>query len=848
MGKLQHFRDTVFTDIATEYVPDIFDKNRLKDFFIHFLQLAGILAIVNYYEFEKTSGIATYCTFILLLFAIYSFTPIKYKPSVFFFGIVFIILHAFGPLSGCILLFTGLAFIAICHLKIAHILKLSIILILFGGLAFLRSDILYVPRLAVLISYLMPMFMFRIFIYLYELKHGLRPKSLWQSVTYFFMLPNIFFLFYPIIDYKTYIKTYYNVPEKDVWQKGIRWMLRGLCHIFVYRLLCTYFLTSTSDVHDLPSLTQYLLSNYSLLVRMSGIFHFTIGLLCMFGMNLPQVFDNYFIATGFADLWRRINIYWKDFILKIFFYPIMFVYKKRIKTFLLPATMMSAFFITFLLHGYQLFFVTGTFNLRMVDLIFWMVMGILVTINSIYIEQKALSVKKFRELPALLHYLINTLKISGVILTMSVLWSLWISKTMADWLFLMKNITIISWFSISGIILSILAILLTGVIIHYLVNLKPVQKIIQLPPSRTFFLTAPTIAFLLLLQAKTIRTVIPPQFISVVNTISNDSPNKVDKAEAETGYYDRLIEGSEGITVRIGNKNFKTVINRNPYATAYYHTDGILERRIKPNLNIKGLNHDFITNSYGMRDKEYPAVKGDSIYRMTLIGASYEMGSGVSNHEIFESITENRLNENFPDSSYKSIEIWNFAVAGYYLMEQLQLLKSEVFKFKPDAVIYFAHSGERFRMVKNMTSVIKRKIPIEDKFLNDIIKLAGIKPYMPETQIRQLLTPYIDCILQWSYMEMAAMSKKHHTKIIWVYLLTTDTDADQDEYDTIRHFAKQAGYITMDLGDVYGDVPRESIQVSDINPHPNASGQKLIADRFYEEILNHKKEIFSKKP
>ena len=78
---------------------------------------------------------------------------------------------------------------------------------------------------------------------------------------------------------------------------------------------------------------------------------------------------------------------------------------------------------------------------------------------------------------------------------------------------------------------------------------------------------------------------------------------------------------------------------------------------MKPNLNIPGLDHNFLSNQFGLRDKAYSKNKKVSVYRMALLGGSYEMGSGVSNNQNFEYLTEERLNKNFPDSNYKSIEI-----------------------------------------------------------------------------------------------------------------------------------------------------------------------------------------------
>ncbi len=849
MKKLQHLMDKLFPEVfPVEQTPIfLFDTKRILNFIIPFLQFIGILLIINLFKIEKSSGLIQYSYPILICYLIYSFTTVRYKHPVLLVGMASIILNAFGVKAGLALISIGIILITICHLKTKHWIKLSLIFSIFLVFAIGKTDLFYSPRLNILISYLMPMFMFRIIIYLYELKHGLIIKSFWQSITYFFLLPNIFFLFFPIIDYKTYLRTYYNASEKDIWQKGIRWMLRGIFHLLAYRVICYYYLSSNIDVKDLSSLLIYLLTNYLLIIRLSGIFHFIIGLLCMFGMNLPKVFDNYFIATSFVDLWRRINIYWRDFILKIFFYPIMFSYKKRIKTYLLPTTMMTVFLITCLLHTYQLFWITGSFSLKTVDLVFWITVGILITINSMLIEKGSNKEKIIESNSKFKIYLLNTLKIIGMITYMSIMWALWNSKTINEWLFLMSNFNKLDENNLLTVFILLTILIAIGVLLYYLINLNFIQKLIQIKPSQTLFLTLPVITLLLVISNKRIQSILPIKVSKFIQTVSEDSPNKIDKKNAEIGYYDRLIEGDEDVTIGIGSKGFIKKLQKNPYTLAYYNTTNLLNRRMKPNLNIQGLDHNFLSNQFGIRDKAYSKNKKDSVYRMALLGGSYEMGSGVSNNQNFEYLTEERLNKNFPDSNFKSIEIWNFAAGGYYLIEHLELLNTEVFKYKPNAVIYFAHSDERNKMIKDITNILKRNVPIKYKFLNDIITLSGVKSYMAENQIKQLLNPYIDCILQWSYFEMATICKKNNAKIIWVYLLTTEENVNENEYSTILKFAKQAGYITLDLKNVYGNIPRNTIQISEINSHPNVLGHLLIANEFYYELLKHKQEIFNKK-
>lgn len=838
----------------------LFSLTRLRSFFLPFLQFLAIFYIVIQYHFEKLSGIIDYAPHVIVAFVIYSFIQLRFRPAFLFAVTLTIIYWAFGLLAGSFMLATGLGMILICHLPVKFSFRLFIILCIAFLLAVFRTEFFYFPWITMSVMYMAPMFMFRLIIYLYEIKHGLVPASKWQSITYFFLFPNVFFLFFPIIDYKNYVKTYYNAPEKEIWQKGIRWMLRGLIHIMCYRLIAFNLLIEPINVSDLPTLLQHIVFNYSLILRLSGIFHFIIGLLCMFGFNLPQVFNNYFIATSFVDLWRRINIYWRDFILKVFFYPTMFKYKKRVKKNLLAITMMTVFVITWLLHSYQLFWVTGSASIKMIDAIFWLTVGACITTNSVIIERETLAGKKFEPSYNLKSYFINILKMMGMLLFMSVMWSLWNSSSLADWMFILskgKHFNSKQFIEVGAIFFAIVVI---GILVQMLLRNEKVKSIITAKPHQTAYLTIPVISLLVLFSFKNVNSKMPISVQGLLQNMANSSPNSIEKNTADVGYYDRLIEGEEDRTIGIGGKSFNKIVRKNPYTNAYYLTNDIMHRRMKPNLKIEGIDHNFQTNSFGMRDKEYAIRKPAKTKRIALLGGSYQMGSGVDNDKVFEAIVEERINkeglylDSLPsgDSAVSlsvledvtHLEIFNFAAGGYYLLQQVEMINTSVFQFDMDGVIYFAHTDERGKVVKDFTQAIKRKQPLKYPFFEYIQNKSGAKSYMSMLQINELLTPYADTIMKWCYKEIADKCKEHNVVPIWAFMPTTTEDVDMKEYNELKAYVETLGFVTLDMRDAYGNVNKKEIQISEWNTHPNVLGHRLIAERFYRELMKNKNRIF----
>ena len=79
-------------------------------------------------------------------------------------------------------------------------------------LAVLRQSSL-IPPMAGIWPILGSMFMFRMMVYLHDMRTGIAPFGPWRALAYFFMLPNPFFPLFPLVDYKTFNRAYYNAER-----------------------------------------------------------------------------------------------------------------------------------------------------------------------------------------------------------------------------------------------------------------------------------------------------------------------------------------------------------------------------------------------------------------------------------------------------------------------------------------------------------------------------------------------------------------------------------------------------------------------------------------------------------
>ena len=307
-------------------------------------------------------------------------------------------------------------------------------LIAAAGLVLLRVSPAPLPWSPSIWPILGSMFMFRMIVYLYDLETQKEPFDPSRTLSYFFLLPNVVFPLFPVVDYSTYKRTYYNEERYKIYQVGINWIFSSVVQLILYRFVSYNLLIAPEDVTNFWELLLYLVTNMVLYLRVSGQFHIIVGMLHIFGFNLPETHHNYFQASSFTDYWRRINIYWKDFMLKVFYYPVYFRLKKYSDVTRLVIATGVVFLITWILHAYQWFWLRGTFVFLPQDMLFWGILGFLVVVNSIYEVKKGRKRSLGKRTWTPRELAIQGLKILGTFSVLAVLWSLWVTVSLDEWL------------------------------------------------------------------------------------------------------------------------------------------------------------------------------------------------------------------------------------------------------------------------------------------------------------------------------------------------------------------------------------------------------------------------------
>jgi hypothetical protein len=360
-------------------------------------------------------------------------------------------------LPGLSLVGVGLGLIGLCHLPIRFWTRVGLLAVAGAGLIFLRAHSQWFPDVKGIWVVLGSMFMFRLTVYLYDLRHRTASFSPSRAISYFFLLPNICFPLFPVVDYKTFCSTYYNEEWPRVYQTGLRWMIRGVFQLLLYRIVYQFAPLDVSKLSSPLDAAGCMLGLYLLYLRVSGTFHLIVGLLHMFGFNLPETHHLYLLASSFTDFWRRINIYWKDFVMKLFFYPTHFKLRKIGTLWALSVATLVTFLTTWLLHSWQWFWIRGKPLFSWKDFSFWMILGLLVLVTAIYETTRGRQRTLRPSAVALKQRLILGLQAAGVFALICILWAYWSCQTWGEFVTLMDVASKPGWRDIA-ITLGVLAL------------------------------------------------------------------------------------------------------------------------------------------------------------------------------------------------------------------------------------------------------------------------------------------------------------------------------------------------------------------------------------------------------
>lgn len=739
----------------------------------------------------------------------------------------------------------GLALIALAHAPVPFLARVGLLVAAGGGLAWLRVHPDSSPMPNALWPIFGSLFMFRLMMYVYDLKHRRAPFSAAHAISYFFMLPNACFPMFPLVDYKTFCDAHYKAPELETYQRGLHWCFQGVLHILLYRLIYQNAVVDPATIATAGDAARHIASAYLVYLRFTGSFHLIIGLLYLFGFNLPRVFHFWVLASGFTDLWRRVNIYWKNFIQKLVFYPLHFGLKGRVPqgAVLAIATALT-FVLTWWLHSYQWFWIRGDFPILLKDVVFWSIIGIGVFVNLVLEERygRRRSLRKAKETAR--DALRRAAKTVLMFTFMCFAWTLWTAESFAEVAQITAALANLSWTAALAIVAALTAVGAAAI----LLGTRPADPPIRaeqpggLQPLALLRAAAPTLAIaagMLLVAQYPLIFSFSPKLVSIVDNMrSGDRLSARDSKAMERGYYEDLTN------VTRFNDELAEILSEMPpgwnkNAAVQPHPAEFPPFSFRPNASVDYKGARLNINQWGMHDREYTMEKPPGTFRIAVLGSSHTVGIGVDRAHTYENLVEDRLNAQYGAARGVKFEILNFAVSGYGPTCGLITFEQKILDFAPDAVLVGGMDDITW-IVNELVNASTKSLPIPYQELADAVARADVPPGTPMVLAEQRLSPHARTMLEFVYGRFVELSRAHH-----VIPLATVLPRPEDLTDRIlaldaeqAEMMERAGFELVDTHHAYEALADpSSLWIRKYDRHPNEQGHRLLADALYASLV-----------
>jgi hypothetical protein len=262
---------------------------------------------------------------------------------------------------------------------------------------------------------------------------------------------------------------------------------------------------------------------------------------------------------------------------------------------------------------------------------------------------------------------------------------------------------------------------------------------------------------------------------------------------------------------------------------------------LKPNLDTYHKLVPIITNSAGLRDKEYSLMKLEDTFRIAVIGDSFVMADGVAIEDTFHSVLEKRLNNEQRDITYQFI---NFGVSGYYLTQYLDVLKQKAEGYDPDLILVgFCPRNDQNIPEEQRYRDVPRTYPFFHFFVKDALVDIFYRGtyfdddifYMEKELARNV--PFSDKQRRYMtqvFLEMEEFSQQNDVPVIVVYIdiFYNEMFAEKLEETVLKQ----------NLYFVNASTPFKGQDINDyiiypIDSHPNGKAHKIFADELYDYLF-----------
>ena len=253
-------------------------------------------------------------------------------------------------------------------------------------------------------------------------------------------------------------------------------------------------------------------------------------------------------------------------------------------------------------------------------------------------------------------------------------------------------------------------------------------------------------------------------------------------------------------------------------------------------------------NSLGLRGDAVVVKKPPNVFRVVCLGDSITFGEGVHEEQTYPELLQRILAKELPTMT---VEVINAGVQAYGLRECVALFLARCRALEPDVVTLGLFLNDamdfpetirlndeytrgaklsalsRFSRVIEIIERNRRSAALQDEYFTEIRRSFDSAKWKKESPLLSV---------------MAETSRTDHFRFVPVlFPVFWDLDGDypfEDVHERILRDGAANHVSIIDLLDSYRGIPAESLWVHITDHHPNATAQRIAAERIARAILS----------